>query len=1442
MNLDSEPILDCYITPGILAVIVVVVVTSVVIAYFIATACVRACDNKSPTYMYCARCNQFIGSHNVVLPPHTLPGLLYDDPNPMALIKHNTFQSFHDVPDVRVDVSDHNTNPPTGSGTFQRLGTNPPTGAGTFQRLGMRLSRSNRSTTFANLETRALSPIQNSPPDKRSATSGMELLTPTPNLTNHVNESRALPSSVKTSRRSTPNDPSTKRAVITTPRQSAGKAGPRLTGASSKSLQTVNRIMHSHSQGDQDSDCLSEADSVFYEDRSVRGDSSHRREFSKLSQVRILASPPPSGDSSRHPGALITKTPANANKSHRKSQAKSCEPQVSGRNQMTNLNSNFIRSKVRDSVRSQGSGKSRRSLMSRKLELVSEDKRSKNSKVTRYDPLINQNPTTTQESCVSEEDQPLLNSHLKTNTGATMKGVITYRKVTEEGKDANGDENGPGENTSQVYTHNNLRENTEGKNTGIEAINTGIRGSPDNTLNQMPIPLVQIDIGDPPASVSTDHLICESCSLGTCRSHKVNDGTSKVKSDAIGESGKHDNIHKELSIDGHMTRSTPPPFGQKFETKSKVRTSSSARKENAKYLGKWPGFSESDITSQSEDERPRSRLLSLRTNHLAGLSQSEEDETTRNIQKQRDSYHTSETPSQSPSYPVQTSKYVTTKRGTPTPLSLPICTPKFVTVRQKNDDQNASNYPPNSWDSKQEFVDHHSPNFPPNSWDPINNQQFQTNLPLNLSASSGQVNLSRSSCINNNLSVTASAMDNSTPAEGNHTSSPHSSVHVFKPGDLSIPGFDVSLQLSPNQDMVDCERSKLPILIESSPPLIQDGRYRHPLNNTMRLPLPSPNSVENASSKLDSETSDTLPHVTQAGDTENLSSPYDIRWPGGKPRLADNSTGSVSSQNQKFRLNQESSRGASFDSTSTLVPSPANPQTPDVFQPVPSPQHSRIPRLKDRIQQVRSMPPVTQWSRVKEHALPPSLPPPAPKTRIEGLGSPSYLPADSPGKCGNKADSNLEQEVRPSPTASPWSRVKEHSLPPQPHGPRVMDHFPPPSLPPPPLPHSNRTRIKEQSFSSSTPPPNLSMLPPRHSLGSFSPSTPPPALSSHTPLPHSHMSRINQHYFSPSTPPPNLSMPPPPPRSFSPSTPRPNLSMLPPPQLSKENKHIFPHPLPPHASSMPPAPQWSRVKEHALPPSLPPPAPKTRILSSSQSSYQPTEISNTPWGNGEKPKAVNSLVDVCRENGSDVQEVPPTPHRSRVKDHAIPPLTPTRISSLGPRSHLLTDTPKTRISGSSVPDDGRESGPLVGVPVPGYSSLEDQHGGCRPDEILGTPGRSNTNPSIRQIRTRSTTESSHPPSLAWDSYGSEEPTFIPRMEMDLDDYTLSTASESEVNNINMVYRSDGDSRSNRDSMGRVAVGNERNYQSSSQEREGEFQASKYVRSGVRTRSQSQLED
>merc|ERR1719509_720489 len=163
----------------------------------------------------------------------------------------------------------------------------------------------------------------------------------------------------------------------------------------------------------------------------------------------------------------------------------------------------------------------------------------------------------------------------------------------------------------------------------------------------------------------------------------------------------------------------------------------------------------------------------------------------------------------------------------------------------------------------------------------------------------------------------------------------------------------------------------------------------------------------------------------------------------------------------------------------------------------------------------------------------------------------------------------------------------------------------------------------------------------------------------HTPLPHSHMSRINQHYFSPSTPPPNLSMLPPPQLSKENKHifPHPLMqearSMPPVPQWSRVKEHALPPSLPPPAPkarisgsetnsylppdfshtpgqngfqggfnenfqgerSMPPAPQ-SSVKEHVIHPSLPSPAPKTRISGSEPHSYLPTDTSPNPRENG----------------------------------------------------------------------------------------------------------------------------------------------------------------------------------------------------------------------------------
>ena len=117
----------------------------------------------------------------------------------------------------------------------------------------------------------------------------------------------------------------------------------------------------------------------------------HFREVSKMSQVRILASPPPIG-ASKPDGALVSKTPANANKSYRNVEPSSCQPNILGQTKMKNR----IHSSVRDrgqgrgSVQSEGSGKSRLSLMSRKIKLFSDDRKPKNSRDTRYSPLVNQ--------------------------------------------------------------------------------------------------------------------------------------------------------------------------------------------------------------------------------------------------------------------------------------------------------------------------------------------------------------------------------------------------------------------------------------------------------------------------------------------------------------------------------------------------------------------------------------------------------------------------------------------------------------------------------------------------------------------------------------------------------------------------------------------------------------------------------------------------------------------------------------------------------------------------------------------------------------------------------------------------------------------------------------------------------------------------------------------
>merc|ERR1719319_596937 len=666
------------------------------------------------------------------------------------------------VAGAKLDVAHHNDRPPTG----------------TFQRLGMKTQRSNKSSKFENLETHALSPIQTSPPDKVSANSGMEVLTPSPRYVNHP---AALPTSKATQRLHLNYDPSR--------RNLTAKAGYIETPVDS--------------DGEQETVFGTGPDSVFYADGPVEGDCRTQRDVSKLSQVRILASPPPTG---KLPDSLMTKTPGNAKKSWRPGESMSCQPHI--------RSSLRRQGQARDSVQSEGSRKSRRSLLSRKLRLGSQDRKPRNSKDTQYSPLINENPTNTEDSStISGEDQPLQKHDIKPTHEDTQRAESDVEEV------ANQNEFDKQKSSGLVRQDVSLVKSIE-KGVGLLMdIGTGVinpgyeknpvasmswmninnmssdikknikRGSPGNTGNEISLPhhLIDIDIDGPQPFEPTDNPMvssCDSYQLGTSNSHIV----AEVKGDFGGETRSQDNIQNELSREVHVTNSSPHPR-QTLGTKPKVRTSSSARKERATYLGKRPGVTESDITSQSEDDRPGSRLSSLRRNHLSVISQSEEDDVT--DQKQRYNVLTSASPSQSPQYSVLTSNNVDERQG------------------------NKSNYPPNSWESNQ----HSANNFQPSSWDPmIINQQFESQLterPLNLSSSSGQVNLSNSGP-HHNLSVTA--MDNSTLAEGNHTSSPHSSAHlsVFNPVDMSIPGLNPSFQLSPNQDN---------LVGETSPPLQQVGRY-----------------------------------------------------------------------------------------------------------------------------------------------------------------------------------------------------------------------------------------------------------------------------------------------------------------------------------------------------------------------------------------------------------------------------------------------------------------------------------------------------------------------------------------------------------------------------------------------------------------------------------------
>merc|ERR1719319_2053199 len=399
------------------------------------------------------------------------------------------------------------------------------------------------------------------------------------------------------------------------------------------------------------------------------------------------------------------------------------------------------------------------------------------------------------------------------------------------------------------------------------------------------------------------------------------------------------------------------------------------------------------------------------------------------------------------------------------------------------------------------------------------------------------------------------------------------------------------------------------------------------------------------------------------------------------------------------------------------------------------------------MQEARSMPPVPQWSRVKEHALPPSLPPPAPNARISGSETNSYLPPDfshTPGKNGFQGGFNENFQGERSMLPAPQSSVKEHVL-----------H---PSLP--------------------------------------------------SPAPKTRISGSEPHSYLPTDTSPN------PGKNGFQGGGNPLVDM------PKESSSVHDENMQ-GARSMPPTSQWSRVKEHALPPSLPPPAPKTRISVSKP---------NAPGENGCEG-GVNPLVDMPKDSGNSFHDknvqgarsLPPAPQWSRVMEHALPPSLPplaprTRMSSSGKSRYLPKGTSLLITGGTGDIGGGN---PLVEVPqeisnpefgvIQSSSTLQGES--CH-NKVSSLPGRSmipqpSRSQSTRghvvtqahQIRTRSTTESSQPPSLSWDSYDSD-PTFVPRREVDLDDYTWSTTSESELENNNannmqnLVNRSDTNNRQN----------------------------------------------
>merc|ERR1719319_1667119 len=461
------------------------------------------------------------------------------------------------VAGAKLDVAHHNDRPPTG----------------TFQRLGMKTQRSNRSSKFENLETRALSPIQASPPDKVSANCGMEVLTPSPRFVNHP---AALPTSKATQRLHLNNDPSR--------RNLTAKAG---------AMETL-----VDSDGEQETVFMTGPDSVFYEDGPVEGDCRTRRDVSKLSQVRILASPPPTG---KLPDSLMTKTPGNAKKSLRPGESMSCQPHI--------RSSLRRKDQARDSVQSEGSRKSRRSLLSRKLLLGSQDRNPRNSKDTQYSPLLNENPTNTEDSCVmSEEIQPVEKQHMKPtiednqNAGSGVEEATNQSEfdqlkslglVGQDGSLAKSIGKGvgllldigaavinPRYEKDQMDIDKNQVASVSlviNKNIGSDVKKNLKRGSPGNTGKEISLPhdLIDIDIDVPRPLETTDNPVesitqkpnCDSYQLGTCKSHNVD----KEKGDFGGETRPQENIQNKLSRDDHVTISSPRPR-QNLGTKPKSVT------------------------------------------------------------------------------------------------------------------------------------------------------------------------------------------------------------------------------------------------------------------------------------------------------------------------------------------------------------------------------------------------------------------------------------------------------------------------------------------------------------------------------------------------------------------------------------------------------------------------------------------------------------------------------------------------------------------------------------------------------------------------------------------------------------------------------------------------------------------------------------------------------